>query len=109
MSNYRVKINLEQLKGAAVADLRGKTGAVKKCLVIPIEDAGLYVGQKGVYLSLTAWEARQPYYGETHSLKCDLPKDGKKRMSSRRYCLQGKYYRSKKKLYEALHQIECDI
>ena len=35
--------------------------------------------------------------------------DGKKRRSSRRYCLQGKYYRSKKKLYEALHQIECNI
>lgn len=37
------------------------------------------------------------------------PEDGKNRRSSRRYCLQGKYYRSKKKLYEALHQIECNI
>ena len=37
------------------------------------------------------------------------PEDGKKRRSSRRYCLQGKYYRSKKKLYEALHQTECNI
>ena len=35
--------------------------------------------------------------------------DGKKRRSSRRYCLQGKYYRSKKKLYDALHEIECNI
>ena len=37
------------------------------------------------------------------------PKGGKKRRSSRRYCLQGKYYRSKKKLYDALHEIECNI
>ena len=37
------------------------------------------------------------------------PEDGKKRRSSRRYCLQGRYYRSKKKLYEALHEIECNI
>ena len=38
-----------------------------------------------------------------------LPEGGKKRRSSRRYCLQGKYYRSKKKLYDALHEIECNI
>lgn len=34
----------------------------------------------------------------------ELPYGGKKRRSSRRYFLQGKYYRSKKKLYEALHK-----
>ena len=43
------------------------------------------------------------------SFDWEAPEDGKKRRSSRRYCLQGKYYRSKKKLYEALHQIECNI
>lgn len=39
----------------------------------------------------------------------ELPDGGKKRRSSRVYCLQGKYYRSKKKLYDALHEIECNI
>ena len=38
-----------------------------------------------------------------------LIEGGKKRRSSRRYYLQGKYYRSKKKLYDALHEIECNI
>ena len=38
-----------------------------------------------------------------------LPEGGKKRRSSRIYCLQGKHYRSKKKLYDALHEIECNI
>ena len=38
-----------------------------------------------------------------------LQKGEKKRRSSRRYCLQGRYYRSKKKLYDALHEIECNI
>ena len=37
------------------------------------------------------------------------PEDGKKRRTIRRYCLEGKYYNSKKKLYEALHEIECNI
>ena len=39
----------------------------------------------------------------------ELPEGGKKRRSSRRYCLQGRYYRSKKKLYDALHEIDCNI
>ena len=38
-----------------------------------------------------------------------LPEGGKKRRSLRRYYLQGRYYRSKKKLYDALHEIECNI
>ena len=38
-----------------------------------------------------------------------MPEGGKKRMSSRIYCLRGRYYRSKKKLYDALHEIECNI
>ena len=37
------------------------------------------------------------------------PEGGKKQMSSRTYYLQGKHYRSKKKLYDALHEIECNI
>ena len=37
------------------------------------------------------------------------PDGGNKRRSTRRYCLQGRYYRSKKKLYDALHEIECNI
>lgn len=70
-----------QLKGATVADLKGRSGAVKKCVVIPIEDADLYLGTKGVYLNLTAWEQRQPYYGETHSLKVDLSKEAYQRLT----------------------------
>ena len=46
----------------------------------------------------------------TSAFDCDVPPEGgKKRRSSRIYRLQGKSYLSKKKLYDALHEIECNI
>lgn len=53
MSNSSIKVNLLQLKGAFVTNLKGKT-ATKRCLVIPVDDANIYVGQKGCYLNMTA-------------------------------------------------------
>ena len=39
MANYTIKANLLKLKGAFVKDLKGKTGAVKRCLIVPIEES----------------------------------------------------------------------
>lgn len=75
MSNYSIKLDLLKLKGAGVTNIKGRT-ATKKCLVIPIEDARLFLGGKGVYLDLSAWESReQGKYGDTHGVKQSFSKE----------------------------------
>ena len=73
MSNYSIKLDLLKIRGAFRHTLKGKTE--KDCIIIPIQDAGLYVGAKGVYLNIKAWENRNyNSYGETHGLKQNLSK-----------------------------------
>lgn len=73
MSNSSIKVNLLQLKGAFVTNLKGKT-ATKRCLVIPVDGANIYVGQKGCYLNMTAIEMQNSQYGDTHCIKQNLEK-----------------------------------
>lgn len=74
--NYNIKVKLSALQGAFVKELSGST-STKRCLVIPIADAGLFETSKGdVYLDLTAWERRsQSPYGDTHFLKRHLSRE----------------------------------
>ena len=57
MGNFGIKIDLLKLKNSFVTNLKGKA-LTKCCLVIPIDDSGVYLGEKGVYLNLTAVEMR---------------------------------------------------
>lgn len=75
MSNLSIKINLTKLKNTKLINLTGKSGAVKECIVIPVKDAGLFKGEKGVYLNITAVEIREPKYEETHLLKRSIDKE----------------------------------
>lgn len=74
MANFSIKADLLKIKGAAIINLKGKT-ATKRCLVIPVDDGGLFVGEKGVYLNMTAVEMREPRYGDTHCVKINLDRD----------------------------------
>lgn len=74
MANYSIKADLLKVKGAFVKDLKGRTGAVKRCLIIPIEDSGMFLGEKGCYLNMTAIEMREARYNDTHCVKVSLPK-----------------------------------
>lgn len=74
MANYSIKTDLLKLKGAFVTNLKGKT-TTKRCLIIPVDEAGLFVGEKGVYLNLTAIEMQNPKYSETHCVKVSLDKE----------------------------------
>lgn len=65
MANYSIKADLLKVKGAFVKDLKGRTGAVKRCLIIPIEDSGMFLGEKGCYLNMTAIEMREARYNDT--------------------------------------------
>lgn len=73
MSNFGIKLDLLKLKGAAVTELQTPTG-VKRCLVIPVDENNIFVGQKGVYLDLCAFEMKNPQYEATHTIKQSLPK-----------------------------------
>lgn len=80
--NQKLSLNLLKLKSAGVTKITGKTGAVKECLIIPIEDNQLYVSKteegkpKGVFLDLTLWENQTPsQYGDTHYCKQNFSKE----------------------------------
>ena len=81
MSNFSISIDLLKIQGAILRNLKGKT-ATKKCIIIPVEEhQGLYVGEKGCYLNLTAIEMREPKYRDTHCIKPNLPKDEREAMT----------------------------
>jgi hypothetical protein len=69
MSNFNINLNLRALKSTIIKDVQGKT-ATKQCLIIPIADNDLFVGEKGgVYLNLSAWESNNLKDGKTHLVK----------------------------------------
>ena len=81
MANYGIKIDLLKLKGAFMRNLQGKA-ATKRCLIIPVDDCdGVYLGEKGCYLNMTAIEMREPRYNDTHCIKPDIPKEQREAMS----------------------------
>lgn len=81
MSNYGIKLDCLKLKGAILKNLKGKT-ATKRCLIIPIDDCdGMYLGEKGCYLNLTAIEMQNPQYNDTHCIKVDISKEQREKMT----------------------------
>lgn len=74
MSNYNIRLDLLRLQGAFTRNLQGRT-AVKRCLIIPIDDnPSMYLGEKGCYLNVNAFETQNNQYGDTHLVKPNLPK-----------------------------------
>lgn len=75
MSRISGKLNLLQLH-AVRKMITGKLGAVE-CLVIPIERNKLFVGEKGIYLDLIAFEIEKPREGskDTHLVKQSFSKE----------------------------------
>lgn len=80
MANYSIKANLLKLKGAFFTNLKGRT-TTKRCLIIPVDDAGLYVGEKGIYINLTAIELQNPQYQDTHCVKVSYDRDTYEKMT----------------------------
>lgn len=81
--NYEIRLNLQALKNAFVTRINGKTTA-KTCLVIPIQDANLFLGEKGCYLNINAWENKDGavgQFGDTHGLKQSFAKEARDQMS----------------------------
>ncbi len=80
-TNYGIKIDLLKLKGAFMRNLQGKS-ATKKCIIIPVDDCdGVFLGEKGCYLNMTAIEMQNPQYSDTHCIKPDIPREQREAMS----------------------------
>lgn len=61
--NYNFKLDFSKFNGFGLIDLKGKSGQVKKCVVIPVDDNGLFLGEKGTYADLVCFETPQSEYG----------------------------------------------
>ncbi len=79
--NFSIKIDMLKLNGAFMRNMTGRT-ATKRCLIIPVDDNdNIYLGEKGCYLNLTAYEVSNPQYGDTHCVKPDFPREVRERMT----------------------------
>lgn len=80
MANYSIKTDLLKVKGAFVTNIKGKT-ATKRCLCIPIDDSGLFLGKQGCYLNMTAIEMQNPQFSDTHCIKVSYDKEVYEKMT----------------------------
>jgi hypothetical protein len=80
MNNLNIKINLRALKNTVIVNVPGKT-ATKQCIAIPIADNDLFVGEKGIYMSLSAWESSGLKDKKTHLVKQSFSEDVYKAMT----------------------------
>ena len=70
MANYKLKLDLAKLCNVQVIDVQGK-----KCVVLPVEDNGIFLSQRGAaYLDLNIRESREVKYGQTHYAKVSVSK-----------------------------------
>lgn len=77
MANISTRLNLLAIPGAVKTELDGKGGKKVTAVVIPIEYANLYNGEKGVYLDLIGFDLKNPQADrkDTHLVKQSLPKE----------------------------------
>lgn len=80
MQNFDIKLNLQGLRGAFTTNIKGKS-ETKRCLVIPIDDANLFVGEKGCYANFTAVEMKEVKYDNTHILRQQFDKEFYEKLS----------------------------
>lgn len=76
MGNISIRLNVKQLSHVE-REMTGKDGKKISVLIIPIEENKLYVGEKGVYLDITAIEIKNKTGDskDTHLLKQSFTKD----------------------------------
>ena len=81
-NNYGIKVDLLKLQGACMKNLTGRSGQAKRCIIIPVDDnPSMYLGEKGCYLSMSAFETQGSQYGTTHMVKPDIPKELREQMT----------------------------
>lgn len=83
MANYSIKLDLKKMKEAGLVNIKGKDGRTRKCVVIPTDvNREIYVGNKGIYLNLTAIETKEvSKFGDSHFIKGSVDKEAFESMS----------------------------
>ena len=81
MANLSTKLNLAGLKHSRKL-MNGQSGLID-CLIIPINENNLYIGEKGLYLDLQHYEIKNPKEGQTdsHLVKQSLPSEVYEKMN----------------------------
>lgn len=80
MERVSINLNLFKLKNTGITELQGKSGAKKRCLIIPIDDNDLFTTEKGVYLNLIAFP-NDKVEGQTHIVKQSFNKERREAMT----------------------------
>ena len=81
MKNLSIKIDLLKIKHSGIANLTNKKKEKIKCLVIKLDNEDLYIGEKGIYLSLTGYAVEDSKFNQTHILKINYDKEFFDKMS----------------------------
>lgn len=79
--NFSIRIDLKKLTQVAVTNMKGKNGDNVPVVIIPINPNGIFVGEKGTYLNLAAFEMSNPQFKQTHIVKRSLTEEEQKSMS----------------------------
>jgi hypothetical protein len=75
MSNLAIHINLTRIPGVIFTKLTGKSGTPTDCIVIPVDGANLFRGEKGIYLDAIGLEFKEQKFTDTHFIKMSVPKE----------------------------------
>lgn len=79
--NYSIRMDLLKLNGAFMRNITGRT-AQKRCLIIPVDDNDcMFLGEKGCYINVSAFEVQSQQYGDSHLIKPDMPREVRERMT----------------------------
>lgn len=79
--NYSIRLGLKQLNQVVVTNIKGKAGNSVPVVIIPIEPNGIFVGEKDVYLNLSAFSVQNSQYGNSHLIKRSLTEEENERLS----------------------------
>ena len=83
MASYSIKVDLKKMRETGLVNIKGKDGRTRECIVIPTDvNREIYVGNKGIYLNLTAIETKEvSKFGHSHFIKGNVDKEAFESMS----------------------------
>lgn len=61
--NFNFRFDYSKLNGFGKITLQGQSGKPKRCIVIPIEDNGIFEGEKGTYQEFVCFTTPNSEYG----------------------------------------------
>lgn len=80
-----MSLNITNIRGAFVRSLKGRSES-KPCVIIPIDEQTMFVGEKGIYIDLVAFPLKEEHKNgdndeRTHSIKQSFRKEFRESLS----------------------------